>query len=145
MARAEITMDANDEVVVVFGGSSGIGEAVARTMAVRGSQVVIAGRDPARLAAAAGRVGRAVQMVAVDADDRDAVDAFFAGLPADADHLVLSFSTGRAGGPFRDLPMADLAAAALEMRPRAGRPFCPAQRQILQRSSRKQPPARVPL
>jgi hypothetical protein len=57
------------------------------------------------------RLGRAVQTAAVDVDGRDAVDAFFAGLPADADHLVLSFSTGRAGGPFRDLPMADLAAA----------------------------------
>jgi hypothetical protein len=66
-------MDANDEVVVVFGGSSGIGEAVARTMAARGSRVVIAGRDPGRLAAAAGRVGRAVQTAAVDAGDRDAV------------------------------------------------------------------------
>lgn len=97
MGRAEITMDASDEVVVVFGGSSGIGEAVARTMAARGSRVVIAGRDPGRLAAAAGRPGRAVQTAAVDAGDRDAVDAFFAGLPADADHLVLSFSTGRAG------------------------------------------------
>ena len=104
-------MDARDELVVVFGGSSGIGEAVARTMAARGSRVIIAGRDPGRLAAAAGRVGRAVQTVAVDAGDRNAVDAFFAGLPADADHLVLSFSTGRAGGPFRELPMTDLAAA----------------------------------
>jgi len=46
-------MDARDEVVVVFGGSSGIGEAVARTMTARGSQVVIVGRDPGRLAAAA--------------------------------------------------------------------------------------------
>jgi NAD(P)-dependent dehydrogenase (short-subunit alcohol dehydrogenase family) len=111
VARAEIGMDARDELVVVFGGSSGIGEAVARTMAARGSRVIIAGRDPGRLAAAAGRLGRAVQTAAVDAGDRDAVDAFFAGLPADADHLVLSFSTGRAGGPFRELPMADLAAA----------------------------------
>ena len=46
----------------------------------------------------------------VDALDRDAVDAFFAdGLAVD--HLVLSFSTGRAGGPFRDLGTGDLAAA----------------------------------
>jgi NAD(P)-dependent dehydrogenase (short-subunit alcohol dehydrogenase family) len=110
VAGAEVTMDAHDEVVVVFGGSSGIGEAVARAMVARGSRVVIAGRDPDRLAAAAGRLG-GVQTAAVDAGDRDAVDAFFAGLAFDVDHLVLSFSTGRAGGPFRDLPMADLAAA----------------------------------
>ena len=61
VARAEITMDARDELVVVFGGSSGIGEAVARTMAARESRVIIAGRDPGRLAAAAARLGRAVQ------------------------------------------------------------------------------------
>jgi NAD(P)-dependent dehydrogenase (short-subunit alcohol dehydrogenase family) len=104
-------MDAGDEVVVVFGGSSGIGEAVARTMAARGWRVVVVGRDPGRLAAAADRLGGAVRTAAVDAGDRDAVDAFFAGLPFEVDHLVLSFSTGRAGGPFRVLPMAGLAAA----------------------------------
>jgi NAD(P)-dependent dehydrogenase (short-subunit alcohol dehydrogenase family) len=114
VARAEITMDANknNELVVVFGGSSGIGEAVARTMAARGSRVIIAGRDPGRLAAAAGRLGHAVHTAAVDAGDRDAVDAFFAGLPADAANRA------------------------------AGRR---AQRPILHRPSRKQPPARVPL
>jgi NAD(P)-dependent dehydrogenase (short-subunit alcohol dehydrogenase family) len=103
-----MTMGVHDEVVVVFGGSSGIGEAAARTMAARGSQVIIVGRDPGRLAAAAGRLGGAVRTAAVDAGDRDAVDGFFAGLAGTVDHLVLSFSTGRAGGPFRDLPMADL-------------------------------------
>ena len=100
-----------DEVVVVFGGSSGIGEAVARRMVARGSRVVIAGRDPDRLAAASDRLGGAVQTAAVDASDRDAVDAFFADGDLKLDHLVLSFSTGRAGGPFRDLSMEDLAAA----------------------------------
>jgi NAD(P)-dependent dehydrogenase (short-subunit alcohol dehydrogenase family) len=99
-----------DEAVVVFGGSSGIGEAVARRMVARGSRVVIAGRDPDRLAAASERLGGTVQAVTVDAGDRGAVDAFFASGVA-VDHLVLSFSTGRADGPFRDLPMADLAAA----------------------------------
>jgi NAD(P)-dependent dehydrogenase (short-subunit alcohol dehydrogenase family) len=104
-------MGAGNEVVIVFGGSSGIGEAVARAMVARGSQVVIVGRDRGRLAAASGRLGGAVQAAAVDASDRDAVDAFFAGRDLAVDHLVLSFSTGRAGGPFRDLPMAGLAAA----------------------------------
>ena len=100
-----------DEVVVVFGGSSGIGEAVARRMVARGSRVVIAGRDPDRLAAASDRLSGAVKTAAVDASDRDAVDAFFADGDLKLDHLVLSFSTGRAGGPFRDLSMEDLAAA----------------------------------
>ncbi len=76
-----MTMGVHDEVVVVFGGSSGIGEAVARTMAARGSQVIIVGRDPGRLAAASGRLGGAVRTAAVDASDRDAVDAFFPAWP----------------------------------------------------------------
>jgi NAD(P)-dependent dehydrogenase (short-subunit alcohol dehydrogenase family) len=105
-----ITVGAPDEVVVVFGGSSGIGEAVARAMVARGSRVVITGRDPGRLAVASGRLGGMVHTARVDALDRGAVDAFFGGGLA-VDHLVLSFSTGRAGGPFRDLAMADLAAA----------------------------------
>jgi NADP-dependent 3-hydroxy acid dehydrogenase YdfG len=64
-------MDAKDELVVVSGGSSGIGEAAARTMAARGSRVVTAGRDPGRLAAAASRVGGAVRTAAVALrDDR---------------------------------------------------------------------------
>jgi NAD(P)-dependent dehydrogenase (short-subunit alcohol dehydrogenase family) len=103
-----MTMGVDSEVVVVFGGSSGIGEAVARAMAARGRRVMIVGRDPGRLASAAGRLGGAVRTVAVDAGDRDVVDGFFAGLGGTVDHLVLSFSTGRAGGPFRDLLMADL-------------------------------------
>ena len=103
-------MAACDEVVVVFGGSSGIGEAVAARMVARGSRVVITGRDPARLAAASARLGGAVHTAAVDALDRGAVDAFFASGVA-VDHLVLSFSTGRADGPFRELVMEDLAAA----------------------------------
>ena len=86
-------MDARDELVVVFGGSSGIGEAVARTVAARGSRVVIAGRDPGRLAAAAGRLGRAVWTAAVDAGDRDAVDAFFAGLPSQRRSHSRTFSS----------------------------------------------------
>jgi NADP-dependent 3-hydroxy acid dehydrogenase YdfG len=59
-------MGARDEVVVVFGGSSGIGEAVARRMVARGSLVVITGRDPGRLAAASERLGGAVQTAVVD-------------------------------------------------------------------------------
>ena len=93
---AEIVMNAQDEVVVVFGGSSGIGEAVARRVLARGSRVVIAGRDPDRLAAAAGRLGSNVRTAVVDASDRGGVEAFFVSEVAAVDHLVLSFA---AAGP----------------------------------------------
>ena len=101
----------NDRHVVIFGGSSGIGEAVAAQMLARGAAVTIVARDQARLEKASGRLGGLVKTAAVDALDRNGVDAFFAGLEGPIDHLVLSFSSGRAGGPFRNLAMTDLAAA----------------------------------
>jgi NAD(P)-dependent dehydrogenase (short-subunit alcohol dehydrogenase family) len=99
------------QVVVVFGGSSGIGEAVARKASADGSQVVIVGRNPEHLDGAKERLSSKVCTAAVDANDRTAVDRFFEQLGDTVDHLVLSFSSGRAGGPFRGLAMADLAAA----------------------------------
>jgi short-subunit dehydrogenase len=44
-------------VALVTGGSSGIGAATARALAGAGSRLLIAGRDPARLAAIAGQTG----------------------------------------------------------------------------------------
>jgi NADP-dependent 3-hydroxy acid dehydrogenase YdfG len=111
VARAEITMAAHDEprrrVRRQFryrgGGCPGDGRArVADCHRRPGSRSARRRRGPSRSRR---------RYAAVDAGDRDAVGAFFADLPSDVDHLVLSFSTGRADGPFRDLPMADLSAA----------------------------------
>jgi NAD(P)-dependent dehydrogenase (short-subunit alcohol dehydrogenase family) len=44
-------------VALVTGGSSGIGAATTRALAAAGARVLIAGRDPARLAAVAGQTG----------------------------------------------------------------------------------------
>jgi NAD(P)-dependent dehydrogenase (short-subunit alcohol dehydrogenase family) len=93
--------------VIVFGGSSGIGEAAARSFAAAGSRVTIVGRDPQKLAAARERLPAGVTAKAVDAMDRAAVDALFAELGA-FDHLVLSISGGKGAGPFRKLALADL-------------------------------------
>lgn len=43
-------MDLTDSVAVVTGASSGVGEATARTLAARGSNVVLAARREGRLA-----------------------------------------------------------------------------------------------
>lgn len=93
--------------VIVFGGSSGIGEAAARAFAAAGSRVTIVGRDPQKLAAARERLPAGVVAKAVDAMDRAAVDALFAELGA-FDHLVLSISGGKGAGPFRKLALDDL-------------------------------------
>jgi NAD(P)-dependent dehydrogenase (short-subunit alcohol dehydrogenase family) len=53
MTATEITTAQRTERVVVIGGSSGIGLAVAGTMLAEGAEVTIAGRSPERLAAAA--------------------------------------------------------------------------------------------
>src|SRR5262245_41077503 len=92
---------------IVFGGSSGIGEAVSRALVAGGSRVAIVGRDPQKLAAATERLGKGVVAKSVDATDRAAVDALFAELGR-FDHLVLCLSGGKGGGPFRQLALEDV-------------------------------------
>ncbi|HZR47988.1 MAG TPA: SDR family oxidoreductase [Streptosporangiaceae bacterium] len=58
----------SDDAVVVIGGSSGIGLAVARRCLADGHRVVIAGRSADRLAAAQAELGRPERLAAVRAD-----------------------------------------------------------------------------
>ncbi|MBL1107112.1 SDR family oxidoreductase [Streptomyces sp. 5-8] len=95
--------------VVVMGGSSGIGEAAATLFAADGADVVITGRAQDRLDAAAGRIGGKVSTSRLDAADRAAVDAFFAG-SGPVDHLVLALSGNKGSGPFAELDLDELAA-----------------------------------
>ena len=60
------------KVYVIFGGTGGIGSAVARKLSDRGSQVVLAARDPERLRGLAAELGAA--SLEVDATDFTAVD-----------------------------------------------------------------------
>lgn len=53
-------VDLSGRVFVVTGSSSGLGEESARGLAARGARVVMAARDPARNAEAAGRIGASV-------------------------------------------------------------------------------------
>jgi NAD(P)-dependent dehydrogenase (short-subunit alcohol dehydrogenase family) len=93
--------------VIVFGGSSGIGEETARRFAEAGARVLIVGRDRARLEAARARLPAGVEAAAADGGDRAAVDALFAARGR-FDHLVISLSGGKGAGPFRQLALADL-------------------------------------
>src|SRR3954471_21959734 len=89
------------QVVVVLGGSSGIGLETARQAGAAGARLVITGRNRERLDAAAGEVG-AETVASVDLHDSAGVVAFFAGLPARVDHVLVS-----SGGPFY-APIAEL-------------------------------------
>jgi NAD(P)-dependent dehydrogenase (short-subunit alcohol dehydrogenase family) len=72
--------DNNGPVVLIVGGSGGIGSALARRLAARGARLVITGRNPERLAAVAGENGAAA--FPLEARDSAAVDALFQSILA---------------------------------------------------------------
>ena len=92
------------QTVVLIGGSAGIGLETARRARAAGADVVVTGRDPHRLTAAACDVG-AQRTAAFDANDEGALDDFFEGLPGTIDHILIT-----AGGP-RYTPLLEMTAA----------------------------------
>jgi NAD(P)-dependent dehydrogenase (short-subunit alcohol dehydrogenase family) len=66
--------------VVVIGGTSGIGYAIAKFHADRGCKVVITGRDAKRASAIAGEIGGEVRGIALDVAEPETIDAALAGL-----------------------------------------------------------------
>jgi NAD(P)-dependent dehydrogenase (short-subunit alcohol dehydrogenase family) len=81
------------QTVVLIGGSAGIGLETARRARTEGAEVVLTGRDPARLERAALDVD-ARSTAAFDANDPASVKRFFSGLPDPIDHVMVT-----AGGP----------------------------------------------
>ena len=77
------------QTVVVIGGSAGIGLETARRARAEGAGVILTGRNPERLHAAAAELG-AHSTVAFDATDAAALERFFAGLPAPIDHVMVT-------------------------------------------------------
>ncbi|MCK6570326.1 SDR family oxidoreductase [Myxococcota bacterium] len=74
-----------DKVVVITGGGSGIGQAIALECARLGARVAIGGRSPEKLAATRALVeadGGAVFTHAVDIRDTESIDAFAAAVTA---------------------------------------------------------------
>jgi NAD(P)-dependent dehydrogenase (short-subunit alcohol dehydrogenase family) len=86
-------MELAGQRVVLIGGSAGIGLETARLAKSRGAEVILTGRHPERLEEAVRDVG-ASGSAAFDANDADALRAFFDGLPAPIDHVLVT-----AGGP----------------------------------------------
>ncbi len=96
-----------DRHVVVLGGTSGIGYAVAQACVQAGARVSVASRDPARVAAAVRTLGATPVSREVDAGDRAALESFFRDA-GPIDHLVLSLSSGGGAGLFRELDLLKL-------------------------------------
>jgi NAD(P)-dependent dehydrogenase (short-subunit alcohol dehydrogenase family) len=75
--------------VVVLGGSSGIGLAVAEQVALQGAEVVIVSSKATRVQEAVKSIGEKAQGQAVDVSDEKAIESFFTTLGA-FDHLVFT-------------------------------------------------------
>ncbi|MBB3748908.1 NAD(P)-dependent dehydrogenase (short-subunit alcohol dehydrogenase family) [Mycolicibacterium sp. BK634] len=96
-------MELHGQTVVLIGGSAGIGLETARKARAEGADVILTGRNPERLQAAAADVG-ATRTAAFDATDSDALAQFFGDVPGRIDHVLVT-----AGGPsYR--PMLDMSA-----------------------------------
>ena len=99
-----------DKRVVVLGGSSGIGLAVAEHAASQGASVIIASSGAERVQKAVESIGGEAQGQAVDVSDERAVATFFSKLGT-FDHLI--FTAGDS------LHLHDLAATDLQQARRA--------------------------
>ncbi|AZO24445.1 SDR family oxidoreductase [Mesorhizobium sp. M1E.F.Ca.ET.045.02.1.1] len=103
-------MDMDNRKILIVGGSSGMGLALARRCLDEGASVIIAGRGEAKLSKARDQLGRpaTLEAAAVDISREDEVAALFARIGR-LDHIV---STAAAiEGAYRLLPEIELSAA----------------------------------
>lgn len=85
--------------IVVVGGGSGIGFAVAKQASAAGADVVIASRDVEKLKLAAGKIGGTVQVEQLDVCDENSVIAFFSRV-GEFDHLAATIKPKLPSGLF---------------------------------------------
>jgi len=89
------------QTVVVIGGSAGIGLETARLARTEGADLILVARNRERLQRAADELG-AVSTATFDADDSQALEAFFQQITEPIDHVL---ATG--GGPYY-APLAEM-------------------------------------
>ncbi len=103
------------KTVVVIGGASGVGFAVAEAALAVGAQVVVGSSQTARIEAAAARLGRGAKGYTVDVKDEASVAALFEAVGA-FDHLVFTAGDwGHMFGATRDLDI-ETSKARMEVR-----------------------------
>src|SRR4051794_34069050 len=68
-AAAGTPLMLRDKVIVIVGGTTGLGLSAARACVAAGARVVVVGRDPDEATAAVRDLGEAAQAVAADATD----------------------------------------------------------------------------
>jgi NAD(P)-dependent dehydrogenase (short-subunit alcohol dehydrogenase family) len=102
--------------VVIVGGASGIGLAVAEAALGQGAEVVVASSQQTNVDAALKRLGKGAEGSTVDVNDEADVARFFERLGG-LDHLVFTAGdwAARPGGPLADLELS-AAKAAFDVR-----------------------------
>lgn len=112
-----------DQHVVVIGGSSGMGLAIARAAVAAGARVIIAARDEAKLSRAAAEAGGGATPHRLDITDERAVAAFFEST-GPIDHLVVTAHASSAvTGAIDTLANMTMAAARAFMETKFWGPF----------------------
>ena len=98
-------MELKDKKVVVIGGSSGMGLAIAKATAAVGAKVVITGRSAHKLEDALAEIETNVLAYPVDITEMASLQDFFRR-EGQVDHLVIAGGTVSMGG-FKAMPVAD--------------------------------------
>jgi len=98
-------MRLKDKKVLVIGGGSGMGLAIAEAAVREGGQVIIAGRSESKLKAACEKIGTDVRRHPVDFTDAASVKSLFTAV-GHVDHLAIPGSAVKTG-PLKELPLAD--------------------------------------
>ncbi|MBD3920336.1 SDR family oxidoreductase [Paenibacillus sp. PR3] len=93
--------------IIIMGGTSGMGLASAQMLSAGGAEVVITGRDSAKLEEALRQLEGNASGECLDASSPEAVTTFYERQGA-FDHLIISVSGAKGAGNFRELALDDL-------------------------------------
>jgi len=90
-----------DKICIVTGANSGIGYALSEELLNRGATVYMAGRDPAKIATAAGQLsahGDRVRQIVLDVTNKEQVQKAIEGTAAEVGRLDMLFNNAGVGG-----------------------------------------------
>lgn len=112
-----MNLELNGRVAMVLGATSGIGAAIAESLASEGVRVIVAGRNAKRAQAVAERIGNGALALTVDLRNRDCVRNFVYRVDETEDRIDILVLNG--GGPpsslTRDVNLGSLASASADV------------------------------